>query len=103
MNTQSFLNRLINSLDNHTKSFSLRKLFALLILIFCYIVGRYYFMIMVSNPYYLLLGLVLDAVVILLLIGLITFQQIIELKKDLPDSNNLINKEENSNVENTNS
>jgi hypothetical protein len=58
---------------------------------------------MVSNPYYLLLGLVLDAVVILLLIGLITFQQIIELKKDLPDSNNLINKEENSNVENTNS
>jgi hypothetical protein len=78
---KDFVNKLINSLDNHSNSFSLRKLFALIILLSCYIVARYNFVLYVTNPYYLLLALALDGLIILLLLGLITFQQIIEFKK----------------------
>jgi hypothetical protein len=78
---KDFANKLINTLDNYSKSFSLRKVFALIILLTCYIVARYSFFIYVTNPYYLLLALALDGIIILLLLGLITFQQIIEFKK----------------------
>ena len=79
---KDFVNKLINSLDNHSNSFSLRKVFALIILLTCYIVARYNFVLYVTKPYYLLLALALDGLIILLLLGLITFQQIIEFKKN---------------------
>lgn len=56
-----------------------------------YVSTRAWYVHIITDPYYLLMGNVVDVLFILLLFGIVTFQQIIELKNgpkaDAPVSN----------------
>jgi hypothetical protein len=45
-----------------------------------YLFGRIWFIVTNTDAYYLLLGLLMDALYVLLLFGIVTFQQITEFK-----------------------
>jgi len=73
---------ILNSLNNHVKSFSLRKEIAALYALFGIILDIVFFF-KVKDPYYLLFGLVVNFCFILLILGIITLEQLIKFKNIL--------------------
>lgn len=76
------LNNFLNSLNNHVKSFSLRKEIALLFSLLTAGLDIVFFC-KVSDPYYLLLGICANFVFILLILGIITLEQINKFKNGI--------------------
>jgi hypothetical protein len=69
----------LSSFDNTTNGMSARKVSAFHVMII-YTLSRTVFIFVVKDAWYLLLGSVLDTVFIMLLLGMITFEQIIKFK-----------------------
>lgn len=86
--TKSLLLWLKPSFEDTTGQTSSRRLTAFAIIV-TYITCRHNYASSVTDAYYLLLALIVDALFILLLFGIVTFQQIISLKENLKASGNL--------------
>jgi hypothetical protein len=74
-----FLKWVLSSFDNHTSGMSGRKASSFHVMLI-YTASRIIFMMRVIDPYYLLLGSIVDGLFILLLFGIVTLEQISKLR-----------------------
>lgn len=74
--------------EGSNQTASHRRLIAVLIMAACYVPSRARYYWMVKDPYWLILGSILDAAFVLLLTGIITAQDIVKFKTGKRDETN---------------